>query len=92
MRSLFVLTDESQALDEAVNFHGEELVVLVVVDKATLATSFDEKMDAMEEKARSLKQELTAKGRKCRVLVEWGDKTQAVANALQREHAQLINS
>lgn len=92
MRSLFVMTSEDQSLEQAENFAGDELVVLVVVDKNTLATNFDSRLEEIERRAHSLQQELVAKCRKCRVVVEWGEKNEAIANALLREKAQLLNA
>ncbi|MBI3588409.1 hypothetical protein HY995_02765 [Candidatus Micrarchaeota archaeon] len=89
--AMLVLTDESQQLGEIEHFSGEELVVLVVLDRNTLATNFDGKMERLERKAGELREKMLSKGKKCRVLIEWGEKTEAVSNALQREQAQLLN-
>ena len=91
MPGLFVLSDASQSFEEAERYAGDELLVLVVIDKNTLATSFDNAMDAIEARAKELRQRVESKGVKCRTLVEWGDKTEAVSNALIRENASLLN-
>ena len=91
MPGLFVLSDASQNFDEVERFAGDELLVLVVIDKNTLATSFDNAMGAIEARAKELQERVQLKGVKCRTLVEWGDKTEAVSNALIRENASLLN-
>jgi hypothetical protein len=91
MPAMFVLDSEDQATDEASLYSGDELVVLVVLDRATLATDFDNRMAGMERKAHELKKGFEERGGKCRVMMEWGDKLTVVANALQREQASLLN-
>lgn len=90
MPSVFVLTSDRQSTGPALAFTGDELIVLVVIDKSTLATSFDSRMDAIERKATALEHKLQSTGKKCRVIVEWGDKEQIIANTLTRERAQLL--
>ncbi len=85
------MTDDSQPTAEAEEFAGEELVVLVVLDKNTLATSFDDELRAVEKRADELKLKMKRKKVPCRVLFEWGDRIEAVSNALQRENATLLN-
>ena len=92
MKSLFVLTSENQPIEQAEEFAGDELIVLVVINKSTLATNFDNALCALERRAHGLEHELLTKGKKCRVIVEWGEKTEAVNNALLRERAQLLNA
>ncbi len=87
-----MLTNENQSLDAVENFSGDELVVLVVVNRNTLATNFDDALAGLERRAHGLEDELKARGKKCRVVVEWGEKSEAVANALLRERAQLLNA
>jgi|GEM_PF-2601541 len=90
-KGLFVLTEESQPIADALAYAGDELVVLVVMDRDTLATDFDGKLKAIEKRAQEIRTKLRKKNIKCSVQVEWGDKTGAVGNALLREGAQLIN-
>jgi hypothetical protein len=92
MPSVFVLSNDRQSTDSAMAFTGDELIVLVVIDKGALATSFDSRMDAIERKAMALEHKLASIGKKCRVIVEWGDKNEVVANTLTRERAQLLPS
>lgn len=91
MRGLFVLTDDSQSIEEAENYAGEELVVLVVMDRNALATNFEDELRDVEKRAQEVKIRMKRKNIPCRVLFEWGEKVEAVSNALQREKAELIN-
>ncbi len=91
MRGLFVLTDDSQSIEEAESYAGEELVVLVVMDRNALATNFEDGLRDLEKRAQEIKMRMKKKNIACRVLFEWGDKIEAVSNALEREKAQLIN-
>lgn len=91
MRGLFVLTDDSQSIEEAENYAGEELVVLVVMDRNALATSFEDELRDVEKRAQEVKQRMKRKNIPCRVLLEWGDRVESVSNALQREKAELVN-
>ena len=91
MKGLFVLTEESQSIEETEFYSGEELVVLVVMDKNTLATNFEDALQGVEKRAQEVQARMRKKNVACRVLVEWGDKIEAVSNALQREQAQLLN-
>ena len=90
MPSVFVLSNERQSTRQALAFAGDELIVLVVIDKNTLATRFENRMDAIERKAMALEHSLATAGKKCRVIVEWGEKEEVVATTLTRERAQLL--
>ncbi len=92
MPSVFVLSNDRQSTGPALAFTGDELIVLVVIDRNALATSFDARMDAIERKAMALEHKLASTGRKCRVIIEWGDQEQVVATTLTRERAQLLGS
>ncbi len=92
MKSLFVLTSDTQPLGQAEAFSGDELVVLVVVSRNTLATNFDDRLAALERRAGEIQHALLARGKKCRVVIEWGEKSEAVNNALLRERASLLNA
>jgi hypothetical protein len=91
MKGLFVLADESQSIAEALSYQGGELVVLVVMDRDTLATDFDSELKALEKRGQEIGTHLRKRGVKCSVQVEWGDKTSAIGNALLREAATLVN-
>lgn len=91
MPALFVVNDENQSFEEAERYTGDELLLLVVIDKNTLATRYEGAMGSIETRANEVKSKLEEKGVKCRLVVEWGDKTEAVSNTLIRENASLLN-
>jgi hypothetical protein len=91
MKRVMLLTQETQCMEEAENYSGEELIILIAVDSGTLATSFEGKMDALVAKAEEVQKKLGAKGVACRVLVEWSNAEEALKNCLTREQAELLN-
>ena len=91
MKGLYVLCREGQGMQELDAFSGDSLVILVVVDPAVMATSFDESLHRLERKALQASARLSQRGIKCSTIVEWGDKVEIVANAVQRENASLLN-
>lgn len=91
MPSLFVMTESGQSLDEAEKFAGDELLMLIIIDRATLATNFEGDMATLEARAGAVRRKLASRGVPCRVVVEWGDKTEVVSNTLIRENAALLN-
>ncbi len=91
MPALFVLQREDQDLSVAESFSGDELVVLVVVDRNKLATRFEESIQLLEKRAGGIAALLRSRGVACRTLFEWGDVTEAVSNTIAREDAVLLN-
>ncbi len=91
MPGLFVINSETQPYEQAVQYEGDEVILLIVIDKGTLATKFDNSMDGLEGHAKEISRKITGKGIKCRTVVEWGDKTEVVSNTLIRENAALLN-
>jgi hypothetical protein len=91
MKGLYVLFRESQGMHELDSFEGDSIVILVVVDPATMASSFDDSLHRLERKAQQASARLMQRGVECKTVVEWGDRTEIVANAVQRENASLLN-
>ena len=89
--SLFVLQSEDQDISLAEAFSGDELVVLVVVDRNKLAARFEESIQRLEKRAAGISSLLRSRGVACRTLFEWGDVTESVSNTVAREDAVLLN-
>ncbi|MBI5228937.1 hypothetical protein HY991_02415 [Candidatus Micrarchaeota archaeon] len=90
-KGVFLLTNSEQGIEEAERFDGEELIVLIVIDSSTFATSFDDYMNSLQEKAESVRSISGNKGTLCRILIEWGKRDEVLKNCLDREEAEWIN-
>lgn len=88
---LYVLHKSSQRMKELDSFSGKQIVILVVVDPKIVAGNFDEALIDLEKKAQEASIKLNSRGILSKIIVEWGDKTESIANTLQRENAKLLN-
>jgi len=91
LKGIFVLSEEDQATDEAVNFDGEEIIILLPLDKSRVASGFDRYAKRLRSKAQEIKGMLKDKGVRAKVVVEWGEKDEVVRNASLREYARVLN-
>ena len=91
MKAIFVLAESEQGLDEAMDFDGEELIILLPLDKSRIASGFDRHVKRLRTRAQELKSTLKQRGVKARVVVEWGNRNEVVRNASLREYANVIN-
>ncbi len=88
---LYVLTKQNQRMKEIDSFIGNKLILLVVVDPKIVAGNFEDSLIDLERKAQETKTKLNSKNIECNIIVEWGDKTESIANTIQRENAKLLN-
>lgn len=91
MPALFVMHDEDQDLAPVATYKGDELVILVVIDKNKLATRFEDAIRRFEARAEGIAASVRGRGVACRTLYEWGDVVESVSNTLAREDAVLLN-
>ncbi len=91
MKSIFVLAEADQVVDEAINFDGEELIILLPLDRSRIASGFDRHVKLLRKRAQELKNVLRQRGVRARVVVEWGDRDEVVRNASLREYARVLN-
>ncbi len=99
MKSLFVLYDDLQdtAPLERHCIAGDsaqcgEVILLVVADRAGLASGFENRLEGLQSRAQSLKGMLAKRGVECSVLLEWGSKKDAALSCAQRENARILNA
>ena len=91
MKGIFVLAEANQGLDEAMDFDGEELIILLPLDKSRLASDFDTHVKRLRSRAKELKNALRERGVRSKVVVEWGERDEVVRNASLREYARVLN-
>ncbi len=71
---------------------SESVILLVVADRAALASGFEEHLEQLQNRAQSLKGMLASRGVRCEVLLEWGEKNAVARACSQREIAGILNA
>ncbi len=68
----------------------DSLTILIPVKRDTLASEFEKDMKRYMKEAESLQEQLLKKEIHSKVLVEWGDKKEAISLCLAREEAVVL--
>ena len=71
---------------------GEGVILLVVADRASLASGFEGHLEQLQNRAQSLKGMLASRGVHCEVVLEWGEKNAIAHACAQRENALILNA
>lgn len=90
MKHVFLISSGEEDCYLAENYSaetGEELIILVAVPRAGLASDFDQRLQRLRDKAEALSLHLAPRGVHNRIVIEWGEPREVLANCLQRENA-----
>lgn len=69
----------------------EGAIILVVADRGAIAAGVEGGLEALRERAKSLKAMLASRGVPCEIILEWGNAREVAAACSQRENAGIIN-
>ena len=90
MRYVFVLENNSPAPPTDALSGGDAVTIIVPLNRDGIAAEVDRELLLMRAEAERLQAMLSSKGVDAKVIVEWGDRRQAIENCLQREEAVLL--
>ena len=92
MKGLFVLhsaVQDASALEKVDSNDGA--IILVVADRGAIAGGVEGCLEALRERAKSLKGLLASRGVPCEIVLEWGNAREVASACSQRENAEIIN-